>query len=292
MNNGNLALKGILSAKEREFLLQDLSKRDTLESLIQTSLHFSRLFCSNKKRILSCSLIADGNMAELQIEGNFDNTAEMQHKVILLICWFRLCCWMTNKSDESLYLNIRSNLETDNFGDLFSIARCPIHFNKDSCSLFFEHSLLQAPVFSSRRNNAISCEQLTNILYAKPLFWGEDTIEARVIDAYRSENCRQLSANEVALCLNMSESSLRRRLKDSGTSFQRVQDAYRRDLAINMLKGNAMEKLTGSEKEDDESLTTIAYALGFSDASAFSRSFFRMTGHRPADYRAQLQQST
>ncbi len=241
--------------------------------------------------MLSCRLITNGRMAELQIEGDFDNIAEMQHKVILLICWFRLCCWMTNKGDKSLSLNIRNNLETGHFVDLFSIARCPIHFNKDSCSLFFEHSLLQAPVFSNRRNSAISCDQLTNILYGKQLFWGEDTIETKVIDAYRSKSCRQLSANEVALYLNMSESSLRRRLKNNGASFHRIQDAYRRDLAINMLKGNKMGEPGGSEKGDEENLTTIAYALGFSDVSAFSRSFFRMTGHRPTDYRAQLQQS-
>jgi AraC-like DNA-binding protein len=59
-----------------------------------------------------------------------------------------------------------------------------------------------------------------------------------------------------------------------GTSFREILDGLRRDLALRYLS------------EDRLAIGEAAYLLGFSDASAFHRSFKRWTGKTPAGYRA------
>jgi AraC-like DNA-binding protein len=73
----------------------------------------------------------------------------------------------------------------------------------------------------------------------------------------------------IARRLGTSERTLRRHLEDEGTSFRAQVDAVRKDRAQTLLS------------ERDASLGDIALALGFSDASAFSRAFRRWFGRPP-----------
>jgi AraC-like DNA-binding protein len=78
----------------------------------------------------------------------------------------------------------------------------------------------------------------------------------------------------VAAEFNVAPSTLGRRLEAEGTSFQRLKDEVRRDLAIHRLH------------ETRQRVDEIARALGFGEASAFRRAFKKWTGSRPASYRA------
>ena len=77
----------------------------------------------------------------------------------------------------------------------------------------------------------------------------------------------------LTVLLNMSARTLRRRLDKEGTSYQRIKDNARRDVAIAML---SRDRLTVSE---------VAEQVGFSDPSAFHRSFKKWTGESPGSYR-------
>jgi AraC-like DNA-binding protein len=81
------------------------------------------------------------------------------------------------------------------------------------------------------------------------------------------------SFEELTTLLNMSARTLRRRLEKEGTSYQRIKDNARRDMAISML---SRDRLTVSE---------VAEQVGFSDPSAFHRSFKKWTGQSPGSYR-------
>ncbi len=81
------------------------------------------------------------------------------------------------------------------------------------------------------------------------------------------------SFEELTTLLNMSARTLRRRLEKEGTSYQRIKDNARRDRAISML---SRDHLTVSE---------VAEQVGFSDPSAFHRSFKKWTGQSPGSYR-------
>ena len=86
--------------------------------------------------------------------------------------------------------------------------------------------------------------------------------------------CRKLpTLEQIAMIVDTSEATLKRMLSASGTSYRRVLDRLRFDEATRMLE---IPELTIRE---------AASELGFSDASNFARSFYRMTGMTPTQYR-------
>jgi len=80
----------------------------------------------------------------------------------------------------------------------------------------------------------------------------------------------------IARRFDMSVRSLRRRLEEEGVSFAELLDEVRTTVAKRMLD------------EPSRSIYETAYAMGFSDPSAFHRAFKRWTGMTPAQYRATL----
>jgi AraC-like DNA-binding protein len=81
------------------------------------------------------------------------------------------------------------------------------------------------------------------------------------------------AAEAFARTLGCSRSTLFRRLRDEGTTFTRVVEHLRRDLAIEYLRGGRV------------AVREVTYLLGFSDPAAFSRAFRRWTGHAPGHFR-------
>jgi AraC-like DNA-binding protein len=86
----------------------------------------------------------------------------------------------------------------------------------------------------------------------------------------------EVTLESVASRLAMTPRTLQRRLRDEGTTFRRMLDDYRRELASRYLT-NAL--LTVDE---------VAYLLGFSESSAFHKAFKRWTSKAPAEFRRGL----
>ena len=92
------------------------------------------------------------------------------------------------------------------------------------------------------------------------------------------ELARQLKGEEptittVARSLAVSVRSLQARLREEGTSYQTLLDEVRKELAQQHLKSGR------------HTVADVAYLLGFSEPSAFSRSFKKWTGLAPQLYR-------
>ncbi len=77
----------------------------------------------------------------------------------------------------------------------------------------------------------------------------------------------------VARELHMSSRTLQRRLQDSGSSFQRVLDEARHQMARYYLKNSVLE------------LNEAAYLLGYEDANSFTRAFRGWEGVPPGHWR-------
>ncbi len=77
----------------------------------------------------------------------------------------------------------------------------------------------------------------------------------------------------IARALAMSERTLHRRLSDEGTTFQRLLDETRRELAENYLMRR------------DLSLASVAYLLGFKDQGSFFRAAQRWLSMTPRQFR-------
>jgi AraC-like DNA-binding protein len=81
---------------------------------------------------------------------------------------------------------------------------------------------------------------------------------------------------EAAVQLHMSPRTLRRRLEEEGTSYQRIVHELRRQLAETYLRDSML------------SIAEIADMLGYRDLSNFRRAFISWTGRSPAGYRRSL----
>ena len=80
--------------------------------------------------------------------------------------------------------------------------------------------------------------------------------------------------SEVASALAMSERSIQRGLRDEDTSYRQLVDEVRKDLALQHLG------------RPGTSATDVAFLLGFSEPSAFTRAFRRWTGSAPTQFRS------
>jgi AraC-like DNA-binding protein len=92
-----------------------------------------------------------------------------------------------------------------------------------------------------------------------------------------AESMREGDPNlaRVAKKMAMSPRTLQRQLKEQGMEFKNLVDDTRRRFALSYLKNRK------------NTLTEIAFLLGYSEASAFNRAFKRWTGRTPLTYRNQ-----
>ena len=95
-------------------------------------------------------------------------------------------------------------------------------------------------------------------------------VKAIIIDQLPSGN---VTDERVGWALHMSSRKLQRQLQSAGTTFNTLLNETRQDLAEKYLR------------EQDTTMTEIAFLLGFSESSAFSRAFKRWMGVTPSEYR-------
>jgi len=86
---------------------------------------------------------------------------------------------------------------------------------------------------------------------------------------------RRPTIEDVADTLHISSRTLQRRLQDEGSSFQRVLEEARRQLARHYLNNSVLE------------LNEAAYLLGYEDGNSFVRAFRTWEGVPPAQWREQ-----
>ena len=84
------------------------------------------------------------------------------------------------------------------------------------------------------------------------------------------------SLPQVARRVAMGTRTLQRRLRDSGVDFKALVDDTRHRLSLRYLR------------QRRNTLTEVAYLLGYSEVSAFNRAFKRWTGSTPSDFRRGL----
>ena len=86
---------------------------------------------------------------------------------------------------------------------------------------------------------------------------------------------REVSEDLVAMPFNVSPRHLRRKLSESCTTYEKLLDEVRMELAIKLIQEHRLN------------LGRIAFELGFLDPSSFTRAFRRWTGMSPTAFREQ-----
>ena len=148
-----------------------------------------------------------------------------------------------------------------------------VTFGTDSNALYFTPADLDIPLPAANAELARHNDQVVLQFLARLKKEDVETqARAKLIELLPSGDC---SKAKVAHALNMSVRTLHNRLTHAGTSYQRLLDSTREELAAQYMS------------QMNLSVSEVAYLLGFSDCSNFSRAFHRWTGLSPSAYRAE-----
>jgi len=149
---------------------------------------------------------------------------------------------------------------------------CKVEFGFDDTRIFVNKKDLDVELFGANPDIAMQNDQLAmSVLERMRKLDLPEQVYAKLIDFLPAGDC---SREKVARSLAMSESAFQKKLKAAGTSYQELLDETRTELA----------KLHLSDP--DMSVDEVAYMLGFSDCSNFTRAFKRWMGVSPREYRS------
>ena len=146
-----------------------------------------------------------------------------------------------------------------------------VQFNAPQTCLLLPLDVAQSHLSSSNRDLSTLGEQLMTDYLAR--LDDEQQIEQIKKLIVRRLPTGDAQLENIAQDLSMSTRTLQRQLGRQGTSFVQLLNQTRKELAQAYVRDRG------------RNLTDIAYLLGFSELSTFSRSFKRWTGKSPSRYR-------
>jgi AraC-like DNA-binding protein len=153
------------------------------------------------------------------------------------------------------------------------VFRCPVKLGRPKNAIVLPRAALDLPMPGANPDMLAGfLERAEATLRQLP---NADSIASKV----RKLTAEGLGAGDIGMAamarkLHMSVATLRRRLRDEGTTHSRIVDEVRFELAKRHLG------------RPDLAISEIAYVLGFSHVNAFHKAFKRWTGEAPLEYRS------
>ena len=203
----------------------------------------------------------------LILSGSIQPPAYMDSSMASIIAGCRLNC---GEDFSPLSVNIIHD-KPNCSARYFQLFRAPVYFGAETDSILFSHKDLDLRLPSGNPHLASLSDQLM-IEYIANLDRKNiiHRVKRAIIEHIHDGN---VTDDKIAKAIFMSVRSLQRNLKNLGTTFGEVLDETRSELA---------EHYVSDLKED---LTEVAFKLGYSEQSSFSRAFKRWTGISPSAYR-------
>lgn len=154
------------------------------------------------------------------------------------------------------------------------LARCPIHYDGEHIEFTFHRQDVEKKLFTGNVELGCTNEQIIARHLAE-LDTGNliNQVELLMTQQLPSGNIKE---DNIAQQLNMSGRTLQRKLADSGTSFKKILETTRQQLARRYVS------------DDSLAISEVAYLLGFSEQANFTRAFKRWYGESPSQYRLKI----
>jgi AraC-like DNA-binding protein len=200
-------------------------------------------------------------------EASFRPSPHAIDALTVALCRMLTLCAGPSATPVRVQLPYRSDAPPEALRDAMN---CPVEGDAPHLALEFDAVAASKPVLTGNPDLAAEADRLA-ARYLQSVT--PESTAARVRQLLlKAMPSGELDQQQVARTLNQSASTLQRRLREEGTSFQDVLDATRRDLSLDYLQAGT------------HSLADIAFLLGFSDQSNFTRAFRRWTGKTPKQY--------
>lgn len=254
-------------------LCRTLIQCETLRSALLCMARFFNLILDD----FQCSLReADGRASLVIVEAAGERAPRVMGHETLLMMQHGLACWLVGRRIPILAAAFAYPAPSRS-AEYRHMYCEELAFEQEATALYFDRSYLTLPVVQSQRSaKEFIAKAPANIVLK---YKNSSGLAAQIRRQLRTANGADWpDFDAFAARLNMSSSTLRRRLLDEGQSFQDIKDQMRRDLAIHYLC------------HTDKTVADIAAALGFAEVSAFHRAFKKWTGARPGGYRERMHQ--
>lgn len=149
------------------------------------------------------------------------------------------------------------------------VFRAPVRFGQPDNALVVPRAVLDVGLRTADAASAEALQRAGETMMGS----GEDDFLARVrVQARAALDAGDARLEGVARRLGVGARTLQRRLEDGGTTYARLLDDVKRRTAKRWVEDGTL------------SFGEIAFALGFSEPSAFHRAFKRWTGRTPREY--------
>jgi AraC-like DNA-binding protein len=183
----------------------------------------------------------------------------------------KLCRMNCGDSFKPVRIHFRQS-EPSSPAAYYSFFRCELLFDSDASILVIDTAVADQPLpgFNAQLVNLFE-QQIIDYLAKLDK---QDIVGRTKSVIFEQLPSGQVSVEDVATELNLSVRTLRRKLKEKGTSFKELLTQTRQELGERYIHDSSL------------SLTEIAFLLGFSDSSSFSRAYRTWTGQSPSEQRS------
>lgn len=245
---------------------------ENLGEALRRASHFYRIFFDDTDQL--DMLVRDGR-AEIGYKQTHRGPTESvdQMEIYAMSTWHRFCGWLTGRSLELQCVDFQGSAPASVL-TLDKLFDCPVHFNAPETRMVFDEACLSWPLVHTEQSLKDFLRTAPYQLMIMPANAADSSLVAQVRAMIGHDYSKGFPGfDQIARELNMSAPTLRRHLKREGHTFQQLKDECRRDGAVAYLA------------RPDLSINAVAVLMGFTDPSAFHRSFKKWTGLPPGEYR-------
>lgn len=245
---------------------------DTLSKSIKRLCEFFEVFYGDDLRLL---MVRDGDLVTISYPEYKLPKQDKWHagEVYALALWHRFFSWLIAMPIELTKIKLISpdTGSSERHRHLFGITP---EFSATQNGFTFNARFLELPIAQNEQSLKDFLRTAPYQMMIEPQQAEHSELVSRVKRVMGFDLSKGFPSFEsVASALNVSPPTLRRHLRKEGTSYQTLKDQLRKDTAIAYLS------------RPELSVSSVSTLMGFTEPSAFHRSFKKWTGLTPGQYR-------
>jgi AraC-like DNA-binding protein len=245
---------------------------DTIYQGLQRLVRFSRVLSTG----LNISLEERGDFVDMVYAFNADDFAEefswqgfdFGMGMVLVMCRLTLGEYLSPFMIEA---SRPTPADSDRFESLLG-SRIKFEAQRN-CITFVRADIVDRLITANPELAQVNDEQVENYLASFLDVSTSRDVVGKIVERLQEGPPNQ---KQIADALHVSNRTLQRKLKDEGTSF------------VDLLQDTRFRLAQKYLAQPQRSIVEVAYLLGFSEPSTFSRAFKRWTGQAPMDYRQSI----